>query len=224
MTFIVGFHLIDGLVFCSDSEETDQYNKKYVDKLYHKRLLGDWDVCFGGAGDAIAIDKFKSKLFPILGSEPIDQFKAENKIEKSLSFMEKSYGHSRFSILLGLSNVATQGTFLYRTYDDHVLRPLDSGQFACIGADTSLAQFLIENVFHSLMALDEVLRIGIWATAIMKRHGHGVSGPTMAFTFSRTASKWKRHYTSEIVAIENEYPIKETQDLLFNYWKMKNSK
>ena len=182
MTFIIGFHCFDGLVLCADSEENDSVNKTYVDKLWCEKIGGEPGVCFGGSGEAIAIDKFKSKLLSILPSGSNDAAKVELSVEKLLDYTFKRYGDG-WDVLLGHVERGAHRTYLYRTHGNQVLRPIDSGRFVCIGMDTSLAMFLLGNVFDSFMGVEECLRIGVWVTALMKIHTADVSGPTMAFSY-----------------------------------------
>jgi 20S proteasome alpha/beta subunit len=178
VTFIIGFHLLDGLVLCADSEESDTVNKTYVDKLFPLDVEENWRLCFGGSGDAVAIDKFKAKLSPL----PSDQGKRELVVERVLGHIKRIYKGLRFNILLGEVDTERQQTFLYRTHDEDVrLRPIDPGNFACIGMETSLAQFLVGNTFDYLMGIDEAMRLGIWATALMKIHTSYVSGRRWPF-------------------------------------------
>jgi len=219
VTFIVGFHCFNGLVLCADSEESDTINKTYVDKLFPLDVGDNWRLCFGGSGDAIAIDKFKAKLSPL----PDDKNKRELVVENVLRYMTKIYKGLGFDILLAEAEIEKQQTYLYCTYgEDTRLRPIDLGKFACSGMDTSLAQFLLGSAFDCLMGIDEAMKLGIWVTSLMKIHTSHVSGPTMAFSYKKGGSKWERHYTSEIAEIENKYPVGEAQQLLRNYWIGRN--
>jgi hypothetical protein len=225
MTFIVGFHCFNGLVLCADSEENDGINKKYVDKLYGIKIPETWELCFGGSGSAIAIDKFHSKLFPLLTDNPSDQIKTELTIETSLKFMGKSYPQYVFDILVGQCDLKSGNTFLYRTYEAApVLRPIPYGEFTCIGMDTSLAHFFLASIFDAVMGVEEALRLGLWVTSMSKVHSSGVGGPSMAFSYKKGDSEgWRRHFTHQIAGIEAKYSTATVQAMLRAYWIEKNS-
>jgi 20S proteasome alpha/beta subunit len=220
MTFVVGFHCFDGLVLCADSEESDGLNKKYVDKLYGIKMSPEWELCFGGAGNAIGIDKFNFNLSAVLAESTIDQITTELNVESVLKHMAGSYPDLGFDILLAQSEIEKGETFLYRTHGgESSLRPIEYGSFACIGMDTSLAEFFLLNTFDAFTEVKEAMRLGIWVTAMSKIHTHGVSGPSMAFTYKKGDKEgWKRHFTHEISQIENTYPIMELQKILRGYW------
>jgi len=224
MTFVVGFHCFDGLVLCADSEENDGINKKYVDKLYGLEVSAERQLCFGGAGSATAIDKFHSKLSDILAWNDFDEIKTELHVESVLDHMAKSYPHLGFDILLAQIETEKEQTLLYRTYQGEAsLRPIEMGSFACVGMDTSLAQFLLGNLFDSFTQIEEALQLGIWVTNMSKIHAHGVSGPSAAFSYRRgDKDGWKRHYTPEISSIEDKYPLEEIRQMLHGYWVRKN--
>lgn len=224
MTFVVAFHCFNGLVFCADSEENDGVNKKYVEKLYPRILSGEIGVCFGGAGDAVGIEKFKSKVFPVLDSiTPVDQIGIELNVEKVLEHVENMY-QLDFQIALGGFNINSSEIFLYRTHErSHVLQAIDEGEFVAIGMDTSLAHFVLTATFDPFMGVKEALRLGIWITALSKIHASGVGGPTLAFSYKKQSQDgWERHLSSEIEEIENTMPASELRETLSAYWKSKN--
>lgn len=219
MTFVIGFHCFNGLVLCADSEEADGMTKTYTDKLYGWKVSDNLDIYFGGAGNAVSIDKFRSKLRPILANGPVeDEITAEARIEKTIEYMDKQYRGSTFDILLAMSKPRSDATFLYRTYEgERTLRPIEWGTFACIGMDTSVAHFLLTAMFDPLMGIRECLRLGLLVTAYMKRHADGVSGPSVALSYNRNDATWQRYYSHEISEIEHKYPLTELEGLLRKY-------
>jgi hypothetical protein len=92
--------------------------------------------------------------------------KLESIFEKVLEYTIKKYGQ-QLSILLGHAD--GQSTFLYRNYTDHVLRPIEMGNFTCVGMDTSLAQFLGESVRDPFMGVEECFNLSVWITALMEK-------------------------------------------------------
>src|SRR4051794_7183753 len=100
VTFVIGFHCYNGVVLCADSEENDRVNKTYVEKLYVRPVPENWQVCFGGAGDAVAIEKFRDKLWSRLQKEPSNEAKIERDTEEVLEHMEGLYPESGFDILM----------------------------------------------------------------------------------------------------------------------------
>jgi hypothetical protein len=225
MTFVIGSHCFNGLVMCADSEESDRINKTYVDKLYVRPVPDDWQICLGGAGDAVAIDKFRDKLSSILPMDcPSDHVKIELVTEKVLQHMQDLYPDSGYEILFAQVNLKTTETFLQRNYEHSaMLRPVESGNYECVGMDTSLAKFILRNIFDPLMGVKEALRLGLLATALSKVHSSGVSGPSMAFSYMKGDAAWQRQYSGEIAEIEKQFPIEDLRTLLRRYWMERNS-
>jgi hypothetical protein len=224
VTFLVGFHCFDGLVLCGDSEEGDGVNKRYVDKIYCESVPLEREVCFGGAGDSIGIAKFKEKLLGIVKAGVDSRIAVELAVEKVLQHMKDMYPEGAFSLLFSQSDATSGEAFLYRTYDNTPeLLPIDQGDFACIGMDTSLAHFVLTAIVDPLIGVKEAMRLGIYATAIMKAHTFGVSGSSILFTYKKSERQWERHYAPEIMEIESRFPIADIQLILTQDWKQKNA-
>jgi hypothetical protein len=226
VTFVSGFHCFDGLVLCADSEEGDGVNKRYVDKLIQRVVPVEWGLCFGGAGDATAIEKFNEKLSDILQVGINNRQEIELTTEKVLEHMGTLYPDPamRFEILLGQCNFSSQDTFLFRAYEgSYALRPIKCGEFQCIGMDTSLAHFFLSQTFDYMTGIKEAMRLGIIATELMKQHAQGVGGPTSVYTFKKGEWEWTRHYAAEISPIEDSFPISDLHRLILRHWQKKNS-
>jgi hypothetical protein len=72
MTFIAGLRCQDGLVLCSDSLESDGYNKKNVQKLFFHEMEGQWGAAFGCSGTGAACTNFSDRLLELLDdNEPM---------------------------------------------------------------------------------------------------------------------------------------------------------
>jgi hypothetical protein len=223
MTFLVGFHCFDGLVLCADSEENDGISKTYVEKLYCTQVNGEPGVCFGFSGDSVIGGKLRIKMLDSMKELSCEPENVESEAETVLQGVIQAY-EGDLSILLGHANQTTQTTNLYRSYSrDRALRSIDVGKFDCVGMETSLARFLLESVCDDgLMGIDECLELGIWVTALTKLTTAHVSGPTMAMSYKKGESHWKRHHTARINEIEAKYPPGETWHLLRKYWESKN--
>lgn len=229
MTFLTGFHCCDGLVLCGESEESDEINKKNVDKLFVKQIQDAPGICFGGSGNAILIDKLRSKLFPLIAATRGSQDEVELYVEKAVESCITKYVRNTvdgFNIILGhVEKVSdtSHNTFLYQTYDnDYVLRPIEWGNFTCVGMDTSLAQFLLGAAFDPFMETNECLRLGVWITSVMRKATTRVSGPMIAYTYKRGSARWERHYARDLEKISENYPVSDIVALLEKYWQMKN--
>jgi 20S proteasome alpha/beta subunit len=222
VTFIVGFHCYDGMVLCSDSEESDGINKHYVDKLYARNFPVDIGLCFGGDDDAIGIEKFREALFGIMASEKSDATKTVLTVEKVLEHMKTMYSELNFSIILAQCNLKSGDMRMYRTYGKSPLRPIEWGRFACIGHDTSLANFAISSLFDAYTGVKEAARIGVSATALMKKHASGVSGPSSVYTYKKGDDGWERLLSFQINEIEQQYSLDNLSELSKRNWQLKN--
>lgn len=240
MTFIVGMHCRDGMVMCADSLEGDGITKQYVHKLqcasmsheggtskeWPKPHEADWGFCLGGAGSSIGIDKFRDKWDQlIMPMAKFDLEKIELTTEASLRYMKDNYPDIGFDIMLALSGGSPSRftTRLYRTYEGiPCLRPIEHGEFACLGMDTSLARFLLDALFDPGMPTDEAVGLGILITSLMKNHADGVGGPTTMFSYVRKGNDWRGYNEDNIEYWESRFPAKDVYKLLRKFWVAKN--
>jgi hypothetical protein len=237
MTFIVGMHCFDGIVMCADSLEGDGITKQYVHKLKCVTMSpdgntdwvphqSDWGFCLGGAGSSIGIDKFKDKWNQlIMPMEKFDLQKIELTAEASLRYMKENYSDIGFDIMLALSggSPANFATRLYRTYEGiPCLRPIEHGEFTCLGMDTSLARFLLDALFDPRMPTEEAVGLGVLVTSLMKNHADGVGGPTTMFSYTRKGNEWHGYNEENMEDWESSFPAKDVYELLREFWVEKN--
>ena len=225
MTFVIGFHCFDGLAICADSEEGDGFSKRYVDKVWHRNVPIEKAVCFGGAGDATAVEKFRDRYLLMMNQETDlkSYVYIESVAEKAREHIQDLHPRLGFDILLSQCDYTSGETHLARSYEgSEALRPIEQGDFACIGMDTSLAHLFVTSIFDSLTGVAEALRLGIYATAMMKIHAHGVSGPTCAWSYKKGDTQWERYLSPWIKSVEEQYPIGDLSKWLMTDWQKKN--
>lgn len=91
MTFIAGFKCFNGVVLCADSEESDAFKKKNVNKIFQKNL-GEWGIAIAGAGPGGVIDSYWNKLHGYFEGHIYDRSWIEETVERSLKQMLKAHG------------------------------------------------------------------------------------------------------------------------------------
>lgn len=217
MTFVIGFRCCDGVVLCADSLEGDRYTKRYVNKIESYTVGDEWGAAIACSGGGDVIRKFWDKLKGVLGNEKYDRDKLESKIEKTVEILNKRYGHD-IEVLIALWAKTEFEAQLYRTYvGRHCLSP--QTEYACVGMDTTLANFIASTVYNPLMLVDEAAKLAVWITALQREHADGVDGPINLSVYRKGEPCW-RHAPSEFVAeLEAEMPIGDAQWVIWNHWR-----
>jgi 20S proteasome alpha/beta subunit len=224
MTFIAGFHCYDGLVMCSDSLETDGYNKKITMKLREYFVLGQWGLMWGCSGTGAAIKNFSDKLTSLLGTEPFDKPKTERTLETAIQYMHSTYPDERLAMLIGLWDKNRRGTNLYEVFETgFCLSPVGSGLFCCSGMDAPLANTIIDSAFDSLMSVEEAARLGIFVTSIVKERTDGVGGPTEVTIYNKGDGMSHCYPLEKIEQIEQAFPPRDLYQVILDYWASRNT-
>jgi 20S proteasome alpha/beta subunit len=221
VTFIAGFKCFNGVVLCADSEESDGFKKKNVNKIFQKNL-GEWGIAIAGAGRGGVIDSYWNKLHGDFEGHIYDRSWIEETVERSLKQMLKAHGKrdEYFRIGLGTFDVESKGTYLYLS-DGHCLAPVND--FFCIGTgDDTLANFFCKTIYDKLMSAEEAARLGVFVTALSKSHADGVGGPTAAVLGLNSESTWKCYQPEDIAGIERTLSLFELESSLQEFWNQRN--
>lgn len=218
VTFIVGFECYDGMVLCSESQEGDGYNKRYLYKLRSRDINGQWGIGFGCAGSSPAINRFTDKFRELLGYDAYDRYKTESIIEQALRYMQEQYPQDGLEIIAGIWGPTE--TRLYRSFQTTHCISVENG-YACIGMDVSLAKVIIESIFDESMGVDEALRLGVFVTTMAKECLDGCGGPIRAKVYRTGMGAWQDIPDDYLVKVEREFPPEEFYGSIFQYWKGK---
>jgi len=177
MTFIVGLQCPDGIVLCSDSLESDGYNKKTVRKLFHYEVQGQWGIGFGCSGSGAACTNFSDRLLELLreSEDGYDRRGTEKLIEATMAYMRKEYPSEAMDVVVGMWSCSPPETRLYKAQTHTPCLSVESG-YACAGLDTSLARFLLDSIFTPTAVVFDAMYIAAFVTSIMKEKADGVGG------------------------------------------------
>jgi hypothetical protein len=84
--------------------------------------------------------------------------------------------------------------------------------------DVTVSDFFLQNTYHSLAHVDYCRRVGIVATALMKRHAEGVDGSTSVFSYRCGSNGWEPMLDSDITAMEGQFPLNELDEAVSRFW------
>ena len=222
MTYVLGMKCTDGLVLCADSMEGDGVNKRFMQKLHIAGSDGQWGLCWGCSGSGDVIRNFDSAVKGSLETRTAyDKEEIEEQIEACLKFVKESYPpEDRIYLVAGLYGLSPDGMpehWLYRGYSASTCLAPEK-EFAAVGMDLTVSDFFLENTYHSFAHVDYCERIGIVATALMKRHAEGVDGPINVFSHRINSPNWEPLLEHEVSAIEGQFPLSELDEAVGRFW------
>lgn len=223
MTFVVGLYCHAGIILCSDSIESDGYDKRDVKKLYHVDS-GDWGVAWGCAGDSDVIHRFTEKLHVVLSNEPdrCDWFRLQEVIEAVGREIHEKYDRAQLQIVAGVWLLEPMTLKLCRM---DVLRGnclSVEDDYACAGMDTSLGKFVLNNLYHKSLSIGEGINLTVFVTHLMKNTADSVGGPIQLLTYRLAQPEWKEYEPNYIGEQEKRYATEDVADLIREYWGKKN--
>jgi 20S proteasome alpha/beta subunit len=190
VTFILGMRCTNGLVLCSDSEESDGYVKKNVQKLFQFEQPGKWGVAFGCSGSAAACSNFGDRLLEQLQEETaFNRRTMEKTIEAHIHYMRKEYPEERLQVVLGLYSMSPPDVRLYLADTNNECLSVHS-DYACAGMDVSLARFLLDSVFDNRVNVRDGMYLAAFITHVMKQKAASVGGPTQLLHFRMEHPHW----------------------------------
>jgi 20S proteasome alpha/beta subunit len=202
VTFIAGLRCPDGIVLCSDSLESDGYNKKNVQKLFKHEVQGKWGIGFGCSGTAAACTNFSDRLLELMKDfEDYDRRGTEKLVEATLAYMRREYPTESLDVIVGLWGCSPAETRLYRAQSHCQCVSVES-DYSCAGLDVSLARFLLDSILTPTATVFDAMYIASFVTSIMKEKADGVGGPTQMFWHHTKGVRWAEAKKSEMSRIE----------------------
>jgi 20S proteasome alpha/beta subunit len=179
MTFIAGLQCTDGIILCSDSLESDGYNKKNVQKLFTHEVEGKWGIGFGCSGSAAACTNFSDRLLELIRDfgDEYDRRGTEKIIEAAMAYMRREYSTETLEVVVGMWSCSPLETRLYRASTHSQCISVES-DYVCAGLDTSLARFLLDSIITNDVTVFDAMYIAAFVISIMKEKADGVGGPT----------------------------------------------
>jgi hypothetical protein len=232
MTFILGMRCLDGMAIFGDTLESGSVVKRYRQKVHAENIHSGygWGVAWGVAGNAHVADKFTEKLTALLGKSAYDRLKTELVIEQCLKWIRKQYAgpEEEIDIVLGMfgtPKLDPKSKEVYSPPESHLYR--GDSLTAClapvrdywqVGMDVTLAHFLLANMRNPFGFIDEALRLGVFATAVMKQYAAGVGGDTNVFVYRANSDDWIPLLDREVSAIESDFPVKDIEQYATSFW------
>jgi len=189
MTLVIGAFCVNGMVFCSDTEEgTSLGGKRDVHKLF-EYPGDDWRMVVGTAGfgplcdiaakrigvkttDADFIQKHNAHLSKVI-RELYKQY-----IPDTLS-EQKQYDRQIW-LVIGIINRQANERFLYLTTEE-ILQPIQH-PYACAGAGQEIAYYLLDRLFDTSLKYVEAAELLKFVMREAKASVGGVGGNTEMIT------------------------------------------
>jgi 20S proteasome alpha/beta subunit len=225
VTFVVGLMCRAGLVLCSDSQEGDGISKRNVNKLELSERAGKWGVAWGCSGDSDLISKFTKHMFVVLANEPDDSdlLRLQELTESVALKFKADYEKGHLAFVCGIWQEQKDLSIRLYSMDIRVNNCLAAkDDYACVGMDTSLALFVLQNLHNSTLTVGAGIGLAIFTTKLVKDTAENVGGPTQVLAYRLAKSCWRTHEQKYINSIENKYNTDEIADLLRRYWGNKN--
>jgi 20S proteasome alpha/beta subunit len=229
MTFVVGLACHAGIVLCSDSWESDGVSKRDVRKLHHYDAEEKWGVAWGCSGDTDACTQFSDKLRLVLGNEhrhnktDTDLLRLRLLVESVAIEMRQGYPQAKLAIVVAIWQEIehlSMGVFSMNIQLSNCLARNEP--YACVGMDTSLARFVLDNTCDQTLATGEGIGLAIFVTKLMKDTADGVGGPLQLLTYRLAKSSWQEYEQHYLDSIEQKYSTSELAELVRDYWGKKN--
>jgi len=231
MTFIVGMRCSDGIVILADTLESGGVVKRYRQKVHAENVIAGWGVAWGVAGNAHVADKFSQKLRELLGHDFYECHKTELVVERCLKWIRQQYSgpDEDIDVILGMFGTSrrdprsrgvstpTPEQYLYRADSlTGCLAPVKD--YYTAGMDVTLATFILENMRNPFGYIDEAIRLGVFATAVMKKYATGVGGDTNGFVYRLGIDGWAPVLERDILEIELSFPVVALERCASEFW------
>jgi 20S proteasome alpha/beta subunit len=220
MTFILGMLCEDGIAMCTDSLESDGYNKSNVKKLYaFSEAHGCWGVAWACAGDSPVIRRFNDKMQELLAKENsvYDRHRLEELLETLAERMHEDYPNDRLSLVAALWGATQDDKEELRLYSVKETSSCLSVEerFACAGMDTSLGRFLLDSIFADDITVNEGSQFGAFVTSVMREKADGVGGRTQVIFYQVGERKWVEGDKKLIAEVEKrQYLITDVEQAI----------
>jgi len=213
MTMIAGLICADGLLMCSDREESGGPVKSSTRKLFDISC-GQFQFAIATAGDAALCDKAvaaietaaRAATFAALHEEAIEDLLRE--IHTTYIWAKDVPGHERgLELILASYDASNQQAQLYRSCEE-MLQPCRD--FVVAGSGSDLASYFLERLFSRTMSLAEAESL---MTFIMREvkdssEGCGRESEMLALTTSGAAR-----------SLAGDADLPRLAELLRPFWK-----
>jgi hypothetical protein len=232
MTFVVGIMCHAGMILSSDSQESDSYSKRWIQKLFHYDAFEKgWGVAWGCSGDSDTCTQFTEKLFTVLINEDSKKGKKEisdvprlrELVESVAMQIHSDYQQAKLAIVVSIWQESPSLAMGIFSMDVNLSNCLARTQpYACAGADLSLSRFVLDNTCNQAIAVGEGLGLAAFVTRLMKDTADGVGGPLQMLTYRLAKSEWQEYEKHYLDSIEEKYSTSELAALIRDYWGRKN--
>jgi len=213
VTFVVGIKCKDGLVLCSDSLETDGYNKKFVQKLFKYEVNDKWGLAFGCSGTSAACTNFGDRLLELMKDARVyDRRGTEKLIEATMGYMKDQYPQETLDVVLGLWANDPNETRLYKAHTSTQCLSVEP-TYACAGMDVSLGRFLLDSILEGdNIKTKEAVHIAPFVTSVVKEKADGVGGPTQMLFHAKGHPVWLEAHKPSVAEIEKrQFPFADLE-------------
>lgn len=196
MTLVIGALALNGMVFCSDTEEgTPGGGKRNVRKLteYHGN---DWDMIIGAAGFGPLCDVVAAKIRPVT-EEPTFLAQVESSLSKVLkqiydqyipdTLPERKQYERQIQLVIGVINRNSNERRMYQSTEE-IIHPVQH-PYACAGIGQEIAYYLLDRLFDTNLEYDEASKLLAFVMREGKESVGSVGGNTqmLAIPYGQTA-------------------------------------
>jgi 20S proteasome alpha/beta subunit len=206
MTLILGAFCSEGLLLTADREESSEYAKRSVQKLFEIHPpSGAWRMVVGGAGDS-AFSDFVMGAIARAALQSSDTFTANHEQVLSDTLREvyrdymycvpKNVREARgIELLIGLNTQDGSLVRLYKTNDEIVNIVLD---YACCGIGRDIADYFLDRLYEERLTERQLIAFAAFVVREAKDSVEAVGKETECFFLPNAQAMRKgaalRHY------------------------------
>jgi 20S proteasome alpha/beta subunit len=166
MTLIAGLLCTDGLLICSDTEESSGVtgDKGSVRKIFQLGYDPSYSLAIATAGHSALADVAIKRIHAAVKfAGPKFVSDHEDVIEKTLRTLYKAYvwpddvpGDREISLIIGLCDRANNEFHLYVTCDE-ILQP--KNDYACAGCGESIGNYFLERLYEHSLTVHQAMEL-----------------------------------------------------------------
>lgn len=218
MTLVIGTICADGMVFCSDTEETTPMGgKRFVHKLYWSGA-SDWTMFIGAAGHPPLCDLGAKEIQGLASSvpsfkdehlEPIKKWLKDLHEQYIFPFPDEKQRARATSFVIGIQGEKT--AYLYKTSEE-ILQPFE--HCACAGSGEDVAYYFLERLFDPSLNVFETEKLLTFIVREAKASVGYVGRETEFHTIMRNGTGG-----GVIVNQEREAKVPQLTECIRKFWK-----
>lgn len=217
MTLIAGLECADGLLICSDREESGGPSVKTSSRKVFDFSGCQFQLAIATAGDAALADKAVKRIADAArAAKFVDRH--EELIEEVLRELYTTYvwpeeipeGRDReIELIVGIYDIANQQQLLYRAVEEILWPKID---FVCAGSGEQLACYFLENLHSQTLTISEAMALMRFVLREVKDSSEGVGRESEMLAVTQSG-------TSRTLAADA--PVPRLAECMTHFWETK---